>query len=175
MKASPTAVLVIAALVLIPALGQHGSGLDDIRAYVKISDTISTAGQITYDQVGALRESGFDAVVNLAPSDEERNGREGFLVVEQGMTYVQIPVNWREPSDRDLELFFDVMDANRDRKVFVHCFANMRVSVFVYLYRTLRLGEDKATAWEDVLRVWDPSEAEQWKAFIERAEKRSRG
>ena len=149
--------------------------LERIRAYVEISDRVSTAGQIGYDQIEAIKEAGFDAVVNLAPSHEPRNGREGFLVVEQGMTYMHIPVNWQHPSQRDLALFFDFMDANRDRKVFVHCFANMRVSVFVYLYRTLRLSETKEAAWKDVLRVWDPNEAEQWKQFIEEAQKEAGG
>ena len=88
------------------------------------------------------------------------------------MTYVQIPVDWRDPSLRDLELFFDVMDANRDRQVYVHCFANMRVSVFVYLYRTLREGVSEDEAWADVLKVWDPGsdpETAQWPRFITEA------
>ena len=58
---------------------------------------------------------------------------------------------------RDLELFFDVMDANEDRDVYVHCFANMRVSVFVYLYRTLRKGVPDAEAWQDVLKSLGPA------------------
>lgn len=88
-------------------------------------------------------QADFDVVVNLVPARRDRNFEAGFRVVEQGMAYVHIPVDWQDPSPRDLQLFFDVMDANRDRKVFAHCFANMRVSVFVYLYRTLRLGEPK--------------------------------
>ena len=84
--------------------------------------------------------AGFDVVVNLAPARWERNFEEGFRVTQAGMTYIQIPVDWQDPSLRDLELFFDVMEANEDRNVYVHCFANMRVSVFVYLYRTLRKG-----------------------------------
>jgi len=144
-------------------------GLDDIRAYLKISERLSTAGQIEYDQIPLLKEEGFDVVVNLAPARRERNLEEGFRVTEAGMTYVQIPVDWRNPSLRDLQLFFDVMKANIGRKVFVHCFANMRVSAFVYLYRTLVSGEDEIAASQDLRKIWDPATEAQWKDLIEKA------
>lgn len=150
------------------------SSLSSAYNFVEISDSLSTAGQITNDEIAAAGEAGFEVVVNLAPARRDRNLEEGFRVTEAGMTYVQIPVDWQAPALRDLELFFDVMDANRDRRVFVHCFANMRVSVFVYLYRTLRHGVPEADAWDEVLEVWDPGadpETAQWPAFIERAKR----
>lgn len=143
--------------------------LEAIRAYLRISDHLSTSGQITYDQIADLKAAGFEVVVNLAVADAERNGEEGFRVTEAGLTYIHIPVSWREPSLRDLELFYDVMEANKDRRVYVHCFANMRVSVFVYLYRTMVLGLDEAEARVDLMKIWDPADQEQWSAFIEQA------
>ena len=140
--------------------------LEDITAYHRISDQLSTAGQIAYDQIEALKEAGFEVVINLAPADESRNGLEGFLVTQQGMSYVQIPVSWQEPGPRDLKMFFDVMKANSDRKVFVHCFANMRVSAFVYLYRTLYEGISEEEALADLHEIWDPASQEQWAEFI---------
>jgi hypothetical protein len=68
----------------------------------------------------------------------------------------------------DVELFFDVMEANRDRKTFVHCFANMRASVFVYLYRTLVEGVPEAQARATMNEVWDPAEQQPWADLIER-------
>jgi hypothetical protein len=46
----------------------------------------------------------------------------------------------------------------------------MRVSVFVYLYRTLKLGTGQDEALEDLHAIWDPSEQEQWVKFIAAAE-----
>jgi len=68
-------------------------------------------------------------------------------------------------------LFFDIMRANEDREVFVHCQANLRASTFVYLYRTLVEGvpEDKARA--DMEEVWHPEDLPQWASFIETARK----
>lgn len=147
--------------------------LEDIQAYLEISETLSTSGQVGYDEIASIKEAGFEVVVNLAPADEERNSREGFLVTQQGMSYIHIPVSWENPSQRDLRLFFDVMEANEDRKVFVHCFANMRVSAFVYLYRTLQMGTSEEDALTDLHEIWDPHELEQWSAFIKTARQKA--
>ena len=173
------ALFFVAALSLAPqAWAQAGdaeASLEDITNYLKISDHLSTSGQIAYDQVAAIKEAGFEVVVNLAPARDDVNGLEGYLVVEQGMAYVHIPVSWQAPSQRDLQLFFDVMQANRDRKVYVHCFANMRVSAFVYLYRTLKEGLSEEEARADLEKIWMPERQEQWAAFIETAQAEHEG
>ena len=140
-----------------------------IYNYVRVTDALATAGQPAYDHLGSIRGAGFDVVVNLAPAIESANALEGYLATEEGMSYVQIPVNFREPPLRDLELFFDVMEANRDRRVFVHCSANMRASAFTYLYRTLIEGVPEAEALEAMSPIWDPNESPGWKALIEEA------
>lgn len=146
--------------------------LEEITSYTRISESLASSGQVGYDQVRAIKEAGFEVVVNLAPANDAANGLEGFLVVEQGMSYVHIPVSWQEPSMRDLEFFFTVMEANKGRKVFVHCFANMRASAFVYLYRTLHEGVSKEQAREDMAKIWDPMGQAQWAHLIESAEER---
>jgi uncharacterized protein (TIGR01244 family) len=148
--------------------------LSQIHNYVRISDDLATSGQMTYEQIGDIAGAGFEVVINLAPAREERNGREGFLVAERGMTYVNIPVDWQRPTLRDLDMFFAVMDANRDRKVFVHCFANMRASAFTYLYRTMVLKEGDDEARPAMQAIWDPASQEQWQEFIEAARARAR-
>lgn len=153
-----------------PAAAQEApADLSTIRNYLRISDRLTTAGQIAYDQIPQLREQGYDVVVNLATASRERNSLEGFHVTESGMTYVHIPVDWEQPRLSDLSMFFDVMQANQDRKVFVHCFANMRASAFVYLYRTLVEGVSDEEALVDMSDVWDPGEVRQWADLIERA------
>ena len=88
---------------------QPDTNLADVRAYLRISDRLGTAGQITDSEVLAVKQAGYEVVVNLGPAREERNLLEGYLVTQQGMTYVHIPVSWEEPSQRDLQLFMDVM------------------------------------------------------------------
>lgn len=144
--------------------------LETIRNYTYVSDQLASAGQIANAQIPLLREAGYEVVVNLAIADQERNGEEGFLVAQSGLTYVHIPVDWEAPRLSDVEMFFDVMEANQDRKVFVHCFANMRASAFVYMYRTLVQGVPEAEARGTMSQVWDPGELAQWADLIERAQ-----
>ena len=154
--------LTLALQIAVVAGTNTDSVLATARNFVRISDRLATSGQIYADHITALAEEGFEVVVNLAPADSKRNGSEGFLVAEQGMTYINIPVSWQAPAREDLALFLSVMEANRDRKVFVHCFANMRASAFTYLYRTLVEGVDADEAREYMLAVWDPASDERW-------------
>jgi len=144
--------------------------LDSIRNYHPISDVLTTGGQVGYDQVPLLRDAGFQTVINLATASEEYNAMEGFHVSSSGLTYVQIPVVWGEPTLDDVEQFFNVMEANQGRKVYVHCVANMRGSAFSYLYRVLVDGVDETEARRDLNAVWDPAESsETWQKLIDDA------
>jgi len=146
--------------------------LQTVYNYLKISDNLGTSGQVAYDQIQSIKDAGYDVLINLAVASSGANALEGYLAAEAGLTYVNIPVSWREPDLRDLQMFFDVMEANKDRKVYVHCFANMRVSAFVYLYRTLVEGVSEEEAMADLHDIWDPAESEQWKGLIEQAQQR---
>ena len=149
------------------------SALQQIHSYVRISERLATSGQMTSEQIEDIALAGFEVVVNLAPAREERNGREGYLMAVQGITYVNIPVDWEEPKLRDLDMFFAVMNANRDRKVYVHCFANMRASAFTYLYRVLDRGETESEARGDMEVIWDPASQRQWGEFVAAARARA--
>ena len=170
--------LSIPALAMLAIVGVHGAAtaqdtpapLEAIRNYQLVHGDLASAGQIAYDQIPLLREEGYDIVVNLATADPRLNAEEGYLVTSSGLTYVQIPVVWQAPTLEDVEMFFDVMQANEGRKVFVHCVANMRASAFVYLYRTLIEGVDEAEARATMNEVWDPigsSQYPQWSELID--------
>ena len=147
--------------------GESSDAIEDIRAFVQISDRVGTSGQPTEAQIQSIGEAGYEVLINLAPARERANLKEGFWVTSQGMAYVQIPVDFQNPALRDLEFFFAVMEANKDRKVFVHCFANMRVSSFIYLYRIIKEGAASSAAEVDLHKVWEPNE--NWSPFIESA------
>jgi hypothetical protein len=57
------------------------------------------------------------------------------------------------------------MEANQDKKCFVHCIANARVSAFVMLYRVLRQGVPLEEARALMQQIWTPNET--WQAFID--------
>ena len=163
--------LPIVALAAAPLTAQTAPApLETVRNFQIVDETLSSAGQIAYDQIPLLAEEGYEVVVNLAIADERRNGQEGFLVAQNGLAYVHIPVDWERPELEDVEMFFDVMQANEGRRVFVHCFANMRASAFVYMYRTLVEGVPEEEARATMNEVWDPGETDQWSTLIRQAQ-----
>ena len=140
--------------------------IDDIRNFVPLSEDLATAGQPSEQHVRELAAAGFEVIVNLGLLDPRYClADEAGLTQSLGMEYHHIPVDFNAPRSGDLQKFFEVMDASREKKVFVHCAANYRVSGFMALYGQSRLGWSAEQADAHVSRVWNPNDT--WKAFIE--------
>ena len=132
------------------------NALDHIRNFLRIDDGLATSGMPQPDDFAALRQAGFDVVINLALlSSDNALPNEGELVSAQGMTYVHIPVKFDAPLPSDFDRFTRVLDACAGQRVFVHCAANKRVSAFVFLHR-LRHGAGRGRAESDLLKIWQP-------------------
>ena len=141
--------------------------MEDIYNFLQISDFVATSGQPTKEQFSEIKNSEYQVVVNLAlPTSSNALPGEKEIVEDLGMEYIHIPVVWEKPTIEDLEQFFSVMSENKDKKTFVHCAANMRVSAFMYLYRRLCDRVNKEEAKQDLDRIWQPNET--WQQFIER-------
>ncbi|MBV8062392.1 MAG: NUDIX domain-containing protein, partial [Nevskia sp.] len=139
--------------------------LKAIHAFREIDPRLATAGQPTAGQFRAVRAGGYQSVINLLPEDSKLAlPGERALVEAEGMRYHHLPVVWEAPTADDFTSFCALMDAQAQRRVFVHCAANKRVSAFVYLYRVLRQGVPREAAERELLAVWQPDEV--WSAFI---------
>ncbi len=131
--------------------------LSDIKNFVALSPLLGTAGMPTAEQIDEIARAGYVMVINLAlPSYSLAIPDEGGVVAAQGLTYVNIPVDFEHPTVEDFESFAAILRANRERKVFVHCALNYRVSAFMYLYRVTEKLIDIETARTDLLRLWQP-------------------
>jgi protein tyrosine phosphatase (PTP) superfamily phosphohydrolase (DUF442 family) len=140
--------------------------ISQIKNFIEISENIGTAGQPTEAQFSAIKEAGYEVVVNLAmPTSTNAIANERQLVNSQEMIYVHIPVKWEAPTGKNLDDFFGIMKANESKKVFVHCALNMRVSAFVYLFRVIWQGVTPADAKEQLHQIWEPDGV--WRDFIE--------
>ncbi len=140
--------------------------LEEIREFLQIGENIYSSGQPTVDQLKMLGEEGFTVVINLATEkspDAVPNERE--IVMDSGMAYVHIPVEWENPTRADLEKFFAMFDKYDYYKTYVHCARNMRASVFIFLFRVIILKEDPEKCWENVLDIWVPDET--WQRFLQ--------
>jgi len=139
--------------------------LQGIYNYRRLTDLIATAGQPSEEELAAVAHAGFEVVVNLALHNAEYSLPDECRTVESlGMRYVHIPVVWERPLRSDLKKFFEAMDELSGKRVFVHCAANKRVSVFMSLYRQLQQGWSVDAVMPDVLAIWEPDDV--WRRFL---------
>lgn len=142
------------------------SDLRQIRNYLEIEPDIFTGGQPTPDQIISLGKAGFNIVINLSTkTSPDAISNEEELVRNAGMAYVHIPVEWQAPAKQDLTKFFLMFEQHRGFKTFVHCAHNMRVSVFIYLYRVIVKKLTPMECWKDVIKIWQPNEI--WQKFLD--------
>ena len=140
--------------------------LQPIYNYRRISDRIGTSGMPTEAQVADIARAGFEVVINLDQLDSRHALPDERAAVEAtGMTYRQIPVVWEHPTHENLADFFDAMAQYADKRVFVHCVANYRATIFTTLYGVLRLDWPRAEAMNRLLQMWQPNDI--WQQFIE--------
>jgi protein tyrosine phosphatase (PTP) superfamily phosphohydrolase (DUF442 family) len=124
---------------------------------VEISDRLVTSGQPSASALSSLKALGFDAVIYLAPatvSDAVRD--EQRIVTGQGLVFINLPVQFDNPSAGDYETFAALLKSLGTRKVLVHCQINLRASSFTFLYRVLSLGDPPRVAYEALSSVWVP-------------------
>ncbi|TGD72730.1 phosphatase [Mangrovimicrobium sediminis] len=140
--------------------------MHDWRNYLQIDDWLHTAGQPDAGQLATLGALGIRHVINLAlPDSDNAVADEARIVAAQGIDYLNIPVDFENPTRAQFELFCTCLDAVAGEPTLVHCAYNMRVSAFVYLYRVTRCNLAPEEARQALLQLWEPSGV--WAAFVE--------
>jgi protein tyrosine phosphatase (PTP) superfamily phosphohydrolase (DUF442 family) len=142
--------------------------LQKIEAFLPISPTLATSGQPTTEQFSDILAQGYSLVINLATSASSNwNPDEKAIVEGLEMEYVGIPIDWETPTLNDYQNLADLLDKNSDRKIWVHCAKNMRVSAMIYLYHRLRKGYTEETSRRYLEQIWQPNQT--WQNFINTA------
>ena len=141
--------------------------INDIFNFVSITDRLSTSGQPTEAQLSALAEKEYELIINLALHDDPRYSLqdETSYVKSLGIEYIHIPVQFDKPSKSELISFFNAMDSNRNKKIHIHCAANMRVTAFLGLYFLIREGKSNKEAFKPMRQIWKPDSV--WSSFID--------
>jgi protein tyrosine phosphatase (PTP) superfamily phosphohydrolase (DUF442 family) len=138
---------------------------EHIYNWLRLDERLTTSGQPTETELGAIADLGVHTVVNLGLHSHPKALRdEAASVAALGMRYIHRPVEFGAPTEEDFQAFCETMEAMPDGAVHVHCIANWRVSAFVYRHRVERLGWDRAKARADLEAVWTPDAV--WSAFI---------
>ena len=140
--------------------------LENIDNFLQINDSLATSGQPTEAQFYEIKNAGYQTVINLALTNSTNAlANEVEILKNLGLEYIHIPVIWENPTLENFQNFVEVMDRYGDKKIFLHCAANKRVSAFIYLYRTQK-GVNKQEAQKDLETIWTPNKI--WQNFIDR-------
>jgi protein tyrosine phosphatase (PTP) superfamily phosphohydrolase (DUF442 family) len=167
-KGSYKSFLVIAGSLALLSGGFAGAQIDSphsgpVMNYHRVNDRLVTGGHLLDGGTAALKVQGVKVVIDLrddSPSDEQER------FAEQGIEWINIPVDWRDPKKADFDRFSETMREHQDDHVLVQCAANYRASAMTYLYRVVveKVPEDEAMA--DLHAVWDPNDNDTWREYI---------
>lgn len=109
--------------------------MEEIINYIKINENLATSGQPTEKQFEDIKSEGFEVVINLALHNASNAiENEDKTVTDLEMAYFHIPVDFENPTVYQASIFLSTLKALENKKVWVHCALNYRVTVFIYLY-----------------------------------------
>lgn len=137
---------------------------DPVMNFHRVNDRLATGGHLMGDGAAELKEQGVTVVISLrddSPTDEQRQ------FTEQGIEWINIPVEWRNPESADYARFSEVMAQHENDNVLVQCSSNYRASAMTYLYQVVAEGVSEEEAKQHVLAIWNPDNNETWTNFFE--------
>jgi len=133
----------------------------------RLDDRITTSGQPTEEQLAEIQALGVKHIVNLGLHTHEKAlPDEAASASRLGMTYIHIPVDFQQPTEKDFAQFCLVMEQLKNFPLHVHCIANYRVSAFFYRYHRDVRGMHETQARAEMEAVWHPQGV--WADFVER-------
>ncbi|MDX1404227.1 MAG: protein tyrosine phosphatase family protein [Woeseiaceae bacterium] len=139
--------------------------LSEISNFRQYSPTFASSGQPTKEQLGMLKDEGFERIIYIAFSNSGKAiAEEDVIVKELGMDYIHVPVIWDKPTAADFYAFAGSMQRDPERKTLLHCQVNYRASAFSFLYRVLYDDVPVAEAKAAMNTVWQPNET--WRKLI---------
>ena len=130
-----------------------------IYNYKFLTEGLASSGQPTEDEISIIIKAGYSIVINLGLHNSDYSiNNEASIFQENNVTYIHIPVIFEAPQEKDLDVFIKTLNKYKESKIFIHCAANKRVSVFIALYRMLTLDWEKDKAIKELNTVWQPNE-----------------
>lgn len=139
---------------------------------IKVSDKITTAGQPSEEEIKKLSQEGFKSVVNLRTSREGdqplSTEKEGNLVRELGMKYLNIPISLQEGiKPEQVDQFRKEMEL-LPSPVFVHCSKGKRAGAFTLMYMAIKEGMTGEEAIQKAMSLGFACDEPQLKDFFKK-------
>jgi uncharacterized protein (TIGR01244 family) len=125
------------------ALVEKTAAMDEvtcIQRFFRVDKDVCTGGQPKLVHLEKLKAEGVKTIINLRPPKEYADAKEEAKAKELGMRYFNIPVEFGNPQDQQVEEFLKITDDPANRPMFIHCAAAIRVGAFWMIRRVLRDG-----------------------------------
>ena len=146
-----------------------------IRNFLRIDPNFCTGGQPNMQQLEKLKAEGITTIVNLRTADEYNVAQEEAKAKELGLKYFNIPVVYTAPKEEQATEFLKLMSDTKNRPVFIHCTAAIRVGALWLIKRVLQDGWTFENAEQEAQKVGlrnAPHLTEFAKAYIEKHRKK---
>jgi uncharacterized protein (TIGR01244 family) len=135
---------------------------------VPIHERLTTSGLPAAEDFARMAQQGYEVVISVRHhEDETQLEGEDAWVAQAGMVYVHIPMRSRALTLEGYEKVRDVLRTWHDRKIWLHCTHNRRVSTLMYVFNIIERSLSVAKAQSLLHAVWEPDEDRQ--AFIDEA------
>ena len=138
MSAIFAALLVVVTTVFVGGEQVPSNDTSSIRNFLRVSTDVCTGGQPRLEHFAALKAEGVKAVLNLRTPGEHRADEEEQAVKAAGMAYFNVPVVYTAPTFESADAFLRITDDPRNRPIFIHCTAAIRVGTYWLIRRVLR-------------------------------------
>jgi tyrosine-protein phosphatase SIW14 len=122
-----------------PAVRAIGRRLQEkgIPNFGEVTPTLYRGGLLNPTGIKALKKLGMNVIIDTHANDET----EEKIVEGLGMKYVAIPWHCPRPHDEVFAKFLEVLQANKGKKIFVHCrLGDDRTGMMVAAYRMAEEG-----------------------------------
>jgi len=140
----PLMFLAVTAMTL-PLLGQvQKKEISGIVNYSRVDATVGCGGRVTPAAMGALKNEGYAAVINLRQASEPEADIDAGRAAAQaaGLKYIHLPFNAAAPDPKVVDNFLAAVADKSNQPVFIHCGSANRVGGLWMIKRALRDGWD---------------------------------
>ena len=152
-----TRVLIAMTGVLLAAAVLATSGAVAIDRFHRITERVAIGGQPTPEQITALSDDGFNAVINLREETEINDGPQAHAARNSGMMFIRVPVSREAPADAAVERFLVATDDQALYPIYIYCLSGDRAAAFWMIRRVVRDGWVMADAEAEATRAGLPA------------------
>jgi len=131
----------------------------DIQNYYQYNGSLASGAQPAESQITALKDKGFEVVVNISPvSARNALKDEARFVEEHTMDYIHFPVDCSNLRPLHYTTFKGIMAGLEGKKVFVHCGGNIKSSNLIHMYHVLEKKVEETASLKTLRQIQEPEE-----------------